>query len=119
MIPIDSGKVIQIILGLVLVLLVIGGLTWFLRHVMRFQPTVGGQLQILGGLSMGPRERVVLLKVGDTQMLLGVSPGRIQTLHVLDKPVVETPEVATLPDSGFSRHLSRFLRSDRGRRQDG
>ena len=36
---------------------------------------------------MGPRERVVLLQVGDTQLLLGVTPGRIQSLHVLDQPV--------------------------------
>ncbi len=119
MVPLDSGKVIQIILGLVLVLLVIGGLTWFLRHVMRLQPTMSGQLQILGGLSMGPRERVVLLKVGDTQLLLGVSPGRIEALHVLDKPVAEMPESTEPRDSGFSQHLSRLLRSDRGRRQDG
>ncbi len=113
-----SADVVHVILGLFLVLLVIVGLAWLLRHVLRFQPTMSGQLRILGGLSMGPRERVVLLKIGDTQMLLGVSPGRIQTLHVLDKPVAEPMDAPTQPGTGFSLQLSRFLQRGRDREAD-
>ncbi|MEG7523045.1 MAG: flagellar biosynthetic protein FliO [Chromatiales bacterium] len=40
---------------------------------------------VLGGTSVGPRERVVVVKVDDIRLLLGVAPGRVQTLHVLDQ----------------------------------
>ncbi len=36
---------------------------------------------------MGSRERIVLLQVGEEQVLIGVSPGRINKLHVLNKPI--------------------------------
>ncbi len=115
--PLDAGSILQVILGLVAVLLFIGGVAWLLRHVLRFQPTVGGQLRILGGLSMGPRERVVLVKVGESQLLLGVAPGRLQTLHVLDRPLVES--VAEEPDPpGFAAQLARAIRRSQRPRRD-
>jgi flagellar protein FliO/FliZ len=43
-----------------------------------------GEIAILSGVSLGPRERAVLLRVGNTRLLVGVAPGRVQTLHVLD-----------------------------------
>ena len=115
--PVDSGSVLQVLLGLVIVLLVIGGVAWVLRHVLRLQPTMSGQLRILGGLSMGPRERVVLLKVGETQLLLGVAPGRVHTLHVLEKPLVETGSESLLTNS-FTAQLSRAINRARGARSD-
>ncbi len=56
---------------------------------------------------MGPRERVVLVQVGKQQLLLGVAPGRIQTLHVLDEPVTD----ATSPTpSAFVEKLTAALK---------
>ena len=112
----DAGSVLQVFLGLVAVLLLIGAVAWLLRHVLRLQPTMCGQLRILGGLSMGARERVVLLKVGDTQLLLGVAPGRVHTLHVLDKPLAESTAETRLPH-GFAGQLARALNS--GKRASG
>ena len=33
---------------------------------------------------VGPRERVVLVEVADRILVLGVAPGRVNTLHTLD-----------------------------------
>jgi len=54
---------------------------------------------VISGLSIGAKERLVLIEVGKEQVLLGVSPGRVQTLHVLEEPVTfEAPaEDATNP----------------------
>ncbi len=109
----DAGSVLQVFLGLVAVLVLIGGVAWLLRHVLRLQPTMSGQLRILGGLSMGARERVVLLKVGDTQLLLGVAPGRVHTLHVLDRPLAESTAETRLP-KGFAAQLARALNHGKG-----
>lgn len=108
----ETGQLLQVVLGLVAVLLLIGGLAWVARNLFRFQPGMSGELRILGGLSMGPRERLVLVKVGGEQLLLGVAPGRIQTLHVLEHPIKETPPGAE-PVKGFTAQLTKALQQGR------
>ena len=56
---------------------------------------------------MGARERVVLIQVGKQQMLLGVAPGRVQTLHVLDEPL--TGERSEDSDGSFAQNLRMAL----------
>lgn len=77
----------QMTLGLVAVLALIFALAWAVRRFGRVQSLPTGALRVLGGLSVGTRERVVLVKIGNTQLLLGVAPGRVQTLHVLAEPI--------------------------------
>ncbi len=105
--PVSAGAVLHVVVGLVIVLLLIGLVAWIVRHSGRLQPGVSGEMRILAGLSMGPRERVVLLQVGPTQLLVGVAPGRIETLHVLDKPL---PVPARPAGSGsFAEQLAALI----------
>jgi flagellar protein FliO/FliZ len=70
-------------LFLVLIIGLIIGLGWLVRRMGRL-PTGGkGLVNVLGGVSLGPRERAVVLQAGDTRLLVGVAPGRVQTLCVL------------------------------------
>ncbi|HED19781.1 MAG TPA: flagellar biosynthetic protein FliO [Gammaproteobacteria bacterium] len=101
----------QLTLGMVAVLGLIMGIAWLLKRSGRFQMTAGGGLRVLGGLSMGTRERVVLLQVGETQLLLGVAPGRVQTLYVLEQPLDSGKPVT---GTGFSDQLGRFLKKGQG-----
>jgi flagellar protein FliO/FliZ len=110
--PVSMSSLWQLTLGMLLVLGLILGIAWLLKRTGRFQMAAGGGLRILGGLSMGARERVVLLQVGETQLLVGVAPGRVQTLHVLDEPLAERRNSpAQIP--GFADQLGRFLKRDR------
>jgi flagellar protein FliO/FliZ len=83
----SSNYLLQLIIGLFIVLICIVALAWFAKKINRYKLLTDDSLKIIGGLSMGARERVVLLQVGTEQLLLGVSPGRINTLHVLDTPI--------------------------------
>ena len=85
--PMSGSYLIQLIMGLIVVLICIVALAWFAKRMNRLQSSTGGVLKIIGGLSMGSRERVVLIQVGSEQLLIGVSPGRINTLHVLETPL--------------------------------
>ncbi len=109
--PLAMTNLWQLTLGMIAVLGLILGIAWLLKRTGRFQMAAGGGLRVLGGLSMGTRERVVLLQVGETQLLLGVAPGRVQTLHVLDKPLDSGK-----PGAGprFSEQLGRLLKKDQG-----
>jgi flagellar protein FliO/FliZ len=48
------------------------------------------------------------VEVGETQLLVGVTPGRLSTLHVLDKPVFLPGRPSGKPTS-FAERLSRAL----------
>lgn len=85
--PMSGSYLFQLILGLIVVLICILALAWFAKRMNRLQSSTAGMLKIIGGISMGSRERVVLLQVGSEQLLIGVSPGRINTLHVLENPL--------------------------------
>lgn len=85
--PLTTGSLVQVTAGLLVVVLAIFGLAWVLRRYGRFQSTANGALKVVGGLSVGPRERVVLIQIKDRQLLVGVAPGRVQMLHTLEEPV--------------------------------
>jgi len=85
--PVGAGDYFQMFFGLLLVIGIIFGMAWFIRRMGSFQQVSHGALRILGGVSLGQRERIVLVQVGDQQLLVGLAPGQIRTLHVLEQSV--------------------------------
>ena len=114
--PMTANTLMQLVLGMILVLGLIAVSAWLLRRFNRFQSAASGQLKIVGGLSMGARERVVLVQIGEQQLLLGVAPGRVQTLHVLDEPLSNTRPANPASDSGFAQRLQSVLRQGEAKR---
>lgn len=82
------GSALQVVLALLFVLALIGVMAWLLRRFGNLPGGGGnGPLKVLTAVSVGQRERVVLVQIGEKQLLLGVAPGRVETLHVLEQPV--------------------------------
>lgn len=75
-------QVAAVLLG-ILGLIVIGAA--LVRRLSGWQG-VPGAVVLLGGVAVGTRERVVLLEVAGTRILVGVTPGRVEALHVLQPP---------------------------------
>ena len=103
-----AGEMLHVLLGLLGVLVAIAMLAWALRHVLRLSSIAGGVIRVVAATPLGGRERVVLLEVGGVQLLVGVSPGRLQTLHVLDEPV-SLPRPGASPGGSFPQQLARLL----------
>lgn len=99
----------QAALSMVLVIGAVLVLAWILRRLTRLQSKALGGLRIVGGLSVGTRERVVLVEAGDQQLLIGVTPGSVRTLHVFDQPL-SSVEDAPQGETSFSARLQRALR---------
>lgn len=108
--PLGAGNFMQMFVGLAIVLGVIFLMAWAIRRMGHVQTRVSGVMKVLGGLSLGQRERVVLIQVGDNQILLGVAPGQIRKLHVLDKPVETEGERQVPGQSSFAERLQQALR---------
>ncbi|GAB4288863.1 MAG: flagellar biosynthetic protein FliO [Thiohalomonadaceae bacterium] len=105
---VGAANLLQVLLALVLVLLLIVGMAWLMRRMGGLTQVGGGVVRVLGGVPVGQRERVVLIQVGNKQLLLGVAPGRVQTLHVLDEPI----SVTTAPggNDSFAERLTAALK---------
>lgn len=68
-----------LVIGLLLVTL------YVMKALMKHKKfSIAGHIQIENTLSVGPKERIVLLKCGTEQILIGVTSTNIRTLHVLD-----------------------------------
>ncbi|WP_445367730.1 flagellar biosynthetic protein FliO [Methylomonas sp. BW4-1] len=81
---VTSGDVAQWLLALLLVLALFFLSVWLLRKSGSLAFVGKSQLAVLAGLSLGMREKLVLVKVGEKQLLLGVSSGRIDKLLELE-----------------------------------
>ena len=78
----ESGYLVQLMSGMTIVVLCIIVLAWFARRMNRFQRSSDGSLRVLGGLSMGSRERLVLVQVaiGVANVLLQL-PMEVTLMH--------------------------------------
>jgi len=92
------GGLGEVTLALLLVLGAIFALAWVLKRVRGFTSRVGSSLEVIANVPLGQKERAVLLKVGPTQLLLGVAPGRVATLYVLPEPLEPPREAAAGAD---------------------
>ncbi len=76
-------SLMPLLTGLALVLGLIGAAAWLLRRAGFAQSVSASGLRVVGQLALGPRERLVVIEVGDRRWLLGVSAAGIARLGTL------------------------------------
>ena len=103
-----GGQLTQLVLGLLLVLGLIFALAWLLRRVQQTGPRQGQLIELISSRALGARDRLVLVQVGNEQILLGLTPGRITPLHVLKEPV-QVPGTAQPATPEFAKRLMEIL----------
>lgn len=81
---VSYGDVLQWLVALLLVLAVFAGFVWLLKKSGHLALAGKNPLSVVSGLSLGVREKLVLVNVGEKQLLLGVTPGRIDKLLELE-----------------------------------
>lgn len=89
-----AARLARIVLGTIVVV----GL---LLLTARFLPRLGGvrgivseAFRVVATLPVGQRERVVIVQVGEQQLVLGVAPGRVEMIHELAAPLTERANAA-------------------------
>jgi len=102
--PLGASDFFQVILGLGFVLVSIIVLVWIMKKLNRFSLSKNDQLQVVAAINVGSREKVIVLQVGETQILLGITPNTINSLHVLDK-ALPVPEKNEIFANGFPNKL--------------
>lgn len=89
-----AGPALRMVLSLGLILALVGGLAWLAQRLRAGGRLKTGLIEIVSGVSLGTREKVVLLQIGQEQVLVGVSPAGMRTLHVL-RDTSTTPPFAS------------------------
>jgi len=80
-------SVVQMIAGLVLVLGAIAGAAVLARRF-GFAPGAASSLvKIVGAQAVGPKERVVVVDIEGRRYILGVAPGRVTALNIVQKEI--------------------------------
>lgn len=86
---------LQVVGSFVVVILLLVAVLVMLKRFNGVSTSMGGDMRVVSSVGVGQRERAVLLQVGEQQVLLGVGPGNVRTLHVFDEPAVSATSSTT------------------------
>ena len=107
--PTATGSLASVGSSLLLIVGLIIALAWLVKKFRVVAPRGSGDFTVEGHLSLGPRERIFLVRVGDAQVLVGVGAAGMVALTPLAKPI-ELQKPVTAPD--FASRLREFMTRD-------
>ena len=93
--PDFGGGLVQLFFGLAIVLALLVGALWLLKQLTQRRGESSGLMRVVAGTAVGPRERVVIVEVGSTWLVLGVAPGRVSPLAEVPRQVAPPAPAGT------------------------
>lgn len=106
--PISLSNVMQILASFVAVIVFIFFTAWLVRKTGRFSISNNKSIRVISSMSLGMREKIVLISVEDVNIVVGVAPGQIRTLHVLGKGPEKSGSDVNKDSDMFGRIMGSF-----------
>lgn len=103
-----AGNLLQVTLGLLVVLGLMAAAAWLLRRFNTAKGSNAAHIKIIGGVSVGSRERVMVVEVGDQWIVVGVAAGRVNALATMPRQET-TPVTDAPPAKNFSSWLAQTI----------
>ena len=102
---------LQLFSPLVFILLMIAGAAWLIKRLNQPRSLHAKLMTVQSSVAVGPRERIVLLEVADQWLVLGITPGNINTLLTLPAQALPESEPKYPDKAHFTRSwLERYTR---------
>jgi len=95
--------------SLIVVLAIFLFCVWVIRKTQHLSTAQGQTLKVVTGLALGMREKLVLVQVGEKQILLGVTPGRIEKLLILEGDA-QLKSDSTPTAGAFAKKLAQVMK---------
>ena len=114
--PALASTIGQMLFGLALVLALLFGALYLIKKLSLPRGPAASSLRVIGAAAVGPRERVVLVELGDKVLVLGVAPGRVSSLDTFDAadlPTEPQADQGERPDEGFAGKLRQLMEARR------
>ncbi|MHA4867407.1 flagellar biosynthetic protein FliO [Duganella sp. PWIR1] len=115
--PSTGGSLLQTALALLFVIGLMLGLAWLTK---RFGPkNFGGgnsNIKLVGSLSVGTRERILVVEVGEQWIVVGASPGRMNALATMPRQENSEPvQQASVPTANFAEWFKQTIDKRNGK----
>jgi flagellar protein FliO/FliZ len=107
-----AGSLLQVFVGMVAVLLLIAATAWVARRLGVTRGGSSGLLHVVSSASVGARERVVVVEVGESWLVVGVAPGSVNALMTLPKGEAQLPAAPGL-NATFAARLNQMIEKRR------
>lgn len=79
-----TGSILKMMMGLAVVLGVMALISWGVKRMLPNGAKQQSALKVVGGVSVGSRERVVVLEVADRWLVVGVAQGQVSAIANLE-----------------------------------
>ncbi|WP_144143678.1 flagellar biosynthetic protein FliO [Paraburkholderia sp. BCC1884] len=125
------GAVLQTIVGLLVVIGLVFACAWLARRFGLQPANRGGLVKTIGGASLGGKERVAVVEIGDTWLVLGTAPGNVRLLHTMPagstsvdavggtQPAAAAQNTGTALPGTFGQRFRDALKGEVGKRFNG
>lgn len=110
-----GGSVLQVLLSLVVVVLLLIGSLYLLKRLSAPRGANAGLLRVIAGTAIGTRERVVVVEIADTWLVLGVAPGSVTPLHQLPRQTLTAASTTAVTGKDFAGWLKQVMDRRNGR----
>jgi flagellar protein FliO/FliZ len=90
-VPFDTDGPASLSLTLGLVVMAGVAALWLLKRWRPNSAWLGGDCAVLRSLALGPRERLVVVRIGAKQLVVGVGAGSVSLLCELEEPLPPSP----------------------------
>jgi flagellar protein FliO/FliZ len=107
-----AGSLLQVFIGLVAVLLLIAATAWVAKRFGVHRGGASSLVQVVSSASVGTRERVVVVEVGDSWLVVGVAPGSVNALMTLPRGEVQPASTPGL-NASFAASLQQLIQKRR------
>ena len=109
--PLSVGSLAQLGLSLIAIVALILAMGWVLKRFKLASPGRSLDMTVLDELRVGPRERIVLIRVGEAQVLVGIGAAGIVPLTPLTVPIALK---ASASPPAFAERLREMMRRPGG-----
>ncbi|MGH1472218.1 MAG: flagellar biosynthetic protein FliO [Cellvibrionaceae bacterium] len=103
----NSGYIFQVFTGLIIVIGMIFTVAALVKRFGTGSMLNNQHMRIVSSLSLGQKEKVIVIEAGEHQLLLGVTSQQITSLHKFDEPIVDLKIKDEMSD--FTKKIHGFL----------
>jgi flagellar protein FliO/FliZ len=109
--PLSVGSLTQLTLSLVAIVALIFAIGWVMKRFKLAAPRGSLDSGVLEELKVGPRERIVLIRIGDAQVLVGIGASGVVPLTPLVAPIA----LKTIPAApAFAERMRELMKRSGG-----